>query len=397
MASSRSTSSELHAARLMLILALAPAIGVGLCRFAYSLLLPDMRDSLGWSYATAGFMNTANAAGYLSGALVASPIARRIGLFRAVLIGTSICVATLVLSMSSNVVVLSSARFLSGLAGAVAFVSASAIAASIVQAHPARLGFLMGLLYTGPAIGVFISGLTAPFLLEWLGPGSWWIVWGVLAGIAFALSLVLPLAREASDTGSARAPAAKAPILPMLVYLIGYFFYGVGSIVYMTFMIAFVRDAGGGALTQSAFFTIIALGAFVSPSLWGGVIGRSRGGGATAIVTAVTAAGALVPFFDSSPVALALSAAIFGAGFFAVTSSTTAFVRFNFPSEAWPKAIGILTMAFGTGQMLGPIVAGAVTDATGSLDYMLLISSAMLALGAVVAACQRPLAVLRGS
>jgi MFS family permease len=104
-----------------------------------------------------------------------------------------------------------------------------------------------------------------------------------------------------------------------------------------------------------------------------------------------------VPFFDSSPVALALSAAIFGAGFFAVTSSTTAFVRFNFPSEAWPKAIGILTMAFGTGQMLGPIVAGAVTDATGSLDYMLLISSAMLALGAVVAACQRPLAVLRGS
>jgi predicted MFS family arabinose efflux permease len=382
----------MQAVRLILVLALAPAVGVGLCRFAYSLLLPDMRDSLDWSYATAGFMNTANAAGYLSGALAASPIARRIGLFRALLIATAICVVTLVLSMSANIVVLSGARFLSGLAGAIAFVAASALATNIAQAYPARLGFLMGLLYTGPAIGIFISGLIAPFLLEWLGRGSWWIVWGVLAAIAVVLTLALPLARSAPDESSGGPPAANAPIAPMLVYLIGYFLYGAGSIAYMTFMIAFVRDAGGGALLQSAFWTIIALGAFVSPSLWGGVIGRSRGGGATAIVTAVTGLGALIPFFASTPLALALSAAVFGGAFFAVTSSTTAFVRFNYPPDAWPWAIGVLTMAFGIGSMLGPIATGAVTDATGSLGTSLLIAAAMLALGAMVAACQRPLA-----
>src|SRR5262245_10833594 len=44
-----------RAAATILILALAPAIGVGIARFAYSLLLPDMRASLGWSYAAAGF------------------------------------------------------------------------------------------------------------------------------------------------------------------------------------------------------------------------------------------------------------------------------------------------------------------------------------------------------
>jgi predicted MFS family arabinose efflux permease len=389
--SSQPTSADRQAARLILVLALAPAIGVGLCRFAYSLLLPDMRDSLGWSYATAGFMNTVNAAGYLSGALLASLVARRIGLFRAVLAGSAICVATLVLSMSANFVVLSAARFASGVAGAVAFVAASALATNIAQAHPQRLGFLMGLLYTGPAIGIFISGLTAPFLLEWLGAGSWWIIWGVLAAIGVVLALVLQLARGAPEGRIGDATAAPAPILPMLVYLVGYFFYGLGSIAYMTFMIAFVRNAGGGALLQSAFFTVIALGAFVSPSLWGGVIGRSRGGGATAIVTAVTGIGALIPFLASAPAALALSAAVFGAGFFAVTSSTTAFVRFNFPPQAWPKAIGILTMAFGIGQMLGPIIAGAVSDATGGLELMLVFSAAMLALGAMITACQKPL------
>jgi predicted MFS family arabinose efflux permease len=389
--------SEIQAARLILVLALAPAVGVGLCRFAYSLVLPDMRESLAWSYATAGFLNTANAAGYLTGALAASPIARRVGLFRAALIGTMVCVVTLALSMSASFAVLSVARLLSGFAGAVAFVTASALATNIAQAHPTRLGFLMGLLYTGPGIGIFISGLTAPFLLDWHGPGSWWIVWGVLAAIAVVLNLLLPLAREAPDGSSRGAANTDTAISPMLIYLVGYFLYGAGSIAYMTFMIAFVREAGGGALLQSAFWTIIALGAFVSPWLWGSIINRGRGGGATAIVTAVTGLGALIPFFGSSTVLLALSAAVFGSAFFAVTSSTTAFVRFNYPAPAWPKAIGVLTMAFGIGSMLGPIATGAVSDATGSLSSMLAMSAAMLALGAIVSVCQKPIAAPRQS
>ena len=53
-----------HPARLIIVLAIAPAIGLGICRFAYALVLPDMLESLGWSYSIAGFMNTINAAGY---------------------------------------------------------------------------------------------------------------------------------------------------------------------------------------------------------------------------------------------------------------------------------------------------------------------------------------------
>src|SRR6267154_724431 len=67
-----------HPARLILILSLAPIIGLGIGRFAYSLVLPDMRDSLVWSYSAAGFMNTINAAGYLLGALIAAKLIKRI-------------------------------------------------------------------------------------------------------------------------------------------------------------------------------------------------------------------------------------------------------------------------------------------------------------------------------
>ena len=52
-------------------LALAAAVSLGLARFSYALLLPAMRGDLGWTYFTAGAMNTVNAAGYLLGALLA--------------------------------------------------------------------------------------------------------------------------------------------------------------------------------------------------------------------------------------------------------------------------------------------------------------------------------------
>ena len=80
---------------------------------------------------------------------------------------------------------------------------------------------------------------------------------------------------------------------------------------------------------------------------------------------------------------------MFGVSFFAVVGSTTAFVRFNYPPVAWPVAIAAMTIAFGVGQTLGPIVTGAITDALGSLSYALNAGAAMLALGAVLSAFQK--------
>ena len=68
-------------------LALAAAVSLGLARFSYALQLPPMRADLGWSYLTAGAMNTVNAAGYLVGALLTPGWLRRYGARRALLAG----------------------------------------------------------------------------------------------------------------------------------------------------------------------------------------------------------------------------------------------------------------------------------------------------------------------
>jgi predicted MFS family arabinose efflux permease len=385
-------SPPAHPARLILILSLAPTVGLGIGRFAYSLVLPDMRDSLGWSYSAAGFMNTINAAGYLAGALMTSKLIARFGLASTVRWGTLASVVSLALcAVSGNFFILSFARLLAGLGAAAGFVAGAALAATIAQSRPARANFLLSLFYAGPGLGIVSSGLVAPFVLQAFGPGSWWIVWWAMTLLAVAMTLPLLLAPIDTEAGIASATSATFAVRPVLIYLAGYFLFGAGYIAYMTFMIAYVRDAGGGAAAQSAFWCLIGLSAFVTPWLWRRVLARDSGGLSTAIILGVNAIGAALPLLGHSPLLLAISALVFGVAFFAVVGSTTAFVRFNYPAAAWPTGIAAMTISFGVGQTLGPIAVGAVTDAFGSLSYALNVSAAMLAVGAIASAFQKKL------
>jgi predicted MFS family arabinose efflux permease len=381
-----------HPARLILILSLAPVIGLGIGRFAYALVLPDMRDTLGWSYSAAGFMNTINAVGYLAGALLASRMIRRFGLPQTVRWGTLAALSSLALcAISGNFIVLSFARLLAGIGAAAGFVGGAALAATIAQSRPERANFLLSLFYAGPGLGILSSGLIAPFVLQYFGPGSWWIVWVALTLLSLVLIIPLWLAPFAANTAMDRRVATEFAVAPVLIYLAGYFLFGAGYIAYMTFMIAYVRDAGGGAEAQSAFWSLIGVSAFVTPWVWRRVLALDRGGLSTTIILGINALGAALPIFGHSPLLLAISALVFGVAFFAVVGSTTAFVRFNYPAASWPTAIAAMTISFGIGQTIGPIVVGAITDAVGSLSFALNISAAMLACGAILSAFQRKL------
>ena len=197
-----------HPARLILILSLGPTIGLGIGRFAYALVLPDMRDSLGWSYSSAGFMNTINAAGYLAGALVASRLVRQFGLATVLRAGTLACLASLALcAVSGNFVVLSFARLWSASAPRSVSSAGAALAATIAQSRPERANFLLSLFYAGPGLGIVLSGLIAPFVLQAFGPGSWWIVWWAMTLASVVMILPLLLSRFAARAGI----AATAP------------------------------------------------------------------------------------------------------------------------------------------------------------------------------------------
>ena len=54
----------------LLGLTLGVTVTNGFARFAYGLILPAMKTELDWTYAQAGWLNTANAIGYIIGAVL---------------------------------------------------------------------------------------------------------------------------------------------------------------------------------------------------------------------------------------------------------------------------------------------------------------------------------------
>ncbi|MEY4258987.1 MAG: hypothetical protein RJA56_1888 [Pseudomonadota bacterium] len=131
--------------RLALALSLGAAVSLGITRFAYGLLLPPMRDDLLWSYTLAGGMNTANAVGYLIGALVTPSLLRRWS--PSILLMWGAVGASLFMALSGFFVAvwpLMAQRLLAGVASAVVFIAGGLLAARLGARQTQRSGLLFG-------------------------------------------------------------------------------------------------------------------------------------------------------------------------------------------------------------------------------------------------------------
>jgi hypothetical protein len=90
-----------------------------------------------------------------------------------------------------------------------------------------------------------------------------------------------------------------------------------------------------------------------------------------------------------------VSGALFGSVFLSVVAASTAVVRHNLPAASWPRGIAVFTAVFALGQIAGPSLVGLIADGPGGLARGLAVSAVVLALGAVRALGQRPLASQR--
>ena len=387
--------------RQALALSLGAAVSLGLARFSYALLLGPMRADLGWSYFTAGLMNTSNAAGYLLGALLMPWLMARVGP-RAAMLGGALATAVL---LALHGLVLSDAallalRLASGAASAATFVAGGLLAARLggqtLAAGGGRLnaGLVLGLYYGGTGLGIVASALLVP-AVEQLGRAhGWQPAWWVLGATALLFSGLMARGTAAdAPAPPGQQGAAALPWRRLAWALAGYGCFGLGYIGYMTFIVSLLREQqlAGGLIT--AFYVTLGLGVMASSWLWAGLLQRWRGGQAMALLNALLALATLLPVLSSHPLAVFGSGALFGAVFLSVVASTTALVRHNLPAAAWARGISAFTIVFAIGQIAGPSLVGLIADGAGGLARGLALSAALLALGALLAACQRPLSL----
>jgi predicted MFS family arabinose efflux permease len=383
-------------------LALGAAISLGLTRFSYALLLPAMRADLGWSYLTAGMMNTVNAAGYLVGAML-TPLWLRRGDARTVFLAG--CAATAASLLGHGLVIgdgsLYLVRLVAGVSNALVFVAGGLLAARLATAAtPATArasgsGLVLGVYYGGTGLGIVASALVVPLSLVRAVAHAWQDAWLAFAALAFVATGLAALAtaslRQAAPvaSGGQRQSFAWRPLAPALL---AYLLFGVGYIGYMTFVISLLREEHVAEGTATAFFALLGLAVMASPWIWAGVLQRFRGGGALALLCGLVAVATLAPVLSAQLPIVIASGLLFGGVLLAVVASTTALVRHNLEPSGWAAGIGAFTIVFAAGQIVGPSLVGLITDRFGGLRAGFALSAALLALGALVATRQKPLA-----
>ncbi len=374
-------------------LALGAAVSLGLARFSYALLLPPMRADLGWSYFTAGAMNTANAAGYLLGALATPRALTRIGARTLLLSG---CAATALLLAAHGLVLNDTAllwlRLLTGVTSAVVFVSGGLMAARLAVDH-SNAGLVLGVYYGGTGAGIVMSALLVPPLTARALPHAWQGAWGALAVAALLATAVTAWATRGGGRSSAPSPAGALAFRwrPFGFGLAGYFLFGLGYIGYMTFVITLLREQRLSDAQIVGFYIVLGFGVMASSWLWAALLQRFRGGESLALLNGLLALATLLPVLSSHPVAVFASGALFGSVFLSVVASTTALVRHNLPAAGWSGGIAAFTVVFAAGQIVGPSAVGWVADGPGGLRLGLAGSAAVLALGALLGWLQKPL------
>ncbi|MFO1335344.1 MAG: YbfB/YjiJ family MFS transporter [Piscinibacter sp.] len=370
-----------------LALALGAAISLGLARFSYALLLPPMRAELGWSYFTAGAMNTVNAMGYLVGALLLPRALAKLDARTIFLAGGWGAALLLALhGFARSEALLYALRGLTGVASAATFASGGLLAARLGQQPGARPSLVLGLYYGGTGLGIVASSLIVP-------PLTWPVAWQGLALAALAATLAMGWGTRplAAAPMAAAARGAGFSARDFAFGLAGYLMFGLGYIGYMTFIVTLLREQGASGATVVAFYILLGCGVIASSWLWAPLLQRYRGGQPLALLNALLAVATLLPVLSAHPLAVFASGALFGAVFLSLVASTTALVRHNLPPAAWPAGIAAFTSIFAAGQIVGPSLVGWVADGAGGLARGLAVSAGVLALGALLAARQRAL------
>jgi len=369
------------------LLSLAVAMGIG--RFAFTPLLPMMLHDGTLDLAGASGLATANYLGYWIGALACAlqpalwrrrgwpPLAHTAAV-RAGLVVTVLLTLGMALPLPALWPLW---RGLAGMASALVFV----YVAGWCLARLALLGApaLAGLIFVGPGLGIAASGLAASAMVAYgVHAATGWAVFALLAAVLTAIAWPqlrgAVAAPAAAQTGDAPPPAGTVPVLTLAYGLAGF-----GYIVTATFLPVIARQMLPGSIWLDLFWPLFGLGVAGGALLTLRLPVHWDRRALLMVCYAMQASGILLGVWLPSLWGFAVGSLLLGLPFTAITLFAVQEVRRLRPHDA-SALIGLLTAAFGLGQIAGPplvaaLLARSATPAQGFTWSLEVAAAALLA------------------
>lgn len=378
---------------------------LGLARFGYTTLLPAIQSSLSLTNEQAGRLASVNLAGYLLMSVAGGALASRYGARLVVTLGLALTGAGMIVSGGAQgFSALLVWRGLTGLGSGAANIAVMGLWAAWFTAS--RRGLASRIAVSGSSLALIGTGLVVPQLLTAYGPGAWracWFLFGALtlvlaagsfcfirnhpqgAGLhAIGAIITAPRAQDAAEPRTKR-PSLRQVYRSAPVWRLGlvYVAFGFSYIIYMTFFIKHLVTGGGYTQTLAGgLFMTMGWFSLFCGVLWGTLsdrLGRRR----TLLILYLIHTVAFALFAGSSPALFTVSAILFGLTAWSIPAIMAALCGDLMGPRLAPAALGFITLFFGIGQALGPVVAGLIADAAGSFTPAFLLAAAVALSGAL--------------
>jgi MFS family permease len=387
------------AVTLLLTGVIAATYGFGV--YLFPVVLPQVKQDIGFNYAQAGYITAARQMANVAMALLSGLAAARFGAARVVLVATALSALDLAgLAFAKNTWMMGIALVTLNACAAATWVPMMALIAPLIdERHRAKA---IGVIGSGTNFGVLLNGLMVPALLASWG---WRSVWLVSAVLTTMLSAVMVLMFARFSPASATQPRVTPPrqtkrqgmrfeLRPMLarkfllVYAIAVL-CGFAGVPFITYFSAYSHDDLHLGLDVTAHaWALVGLVGVVS-GLVLGMIGDMHGspdrngrtqrdGMRTALVSAgvLLLCASLIAASRPGGYALMVAAVAFGFSFFPIFGLLHAYVGKTSAPALAALVCGICEAAFGVGGALGNVMGGLCKALFGSFQPVYGLASA---------------------
>ena len=384
---------------------LVVAGSLGFDRFSYGMILPSMQASLNLNATEIGIIASGNMFGYLLAALIAGLMASKYG--PRLVIGASmliIGVAMAITSLANSVLSLVLLRFITGVASAGGNISVMGLTASWFSSK--RRGMANGVLVGGSGIAVAVSGWLVPFVNRNFPEMGWrynWFIIGIIVIIFGLISISFirnhPKEKDLEPLGGRGQykelslqtkkdfsikdvfSTSSGRILALI-----YFCFGVSYIIYTMFFVSYlVGEKGITELFAGNIWSSVGLLSIGSAVFWGSLSDMFGRGPTLFIIFVLQTISYLLPVITSSTSFIWLSAILFGLTAWSIPAIVSSYCGDIVGPKNAPAILGVITVFFGLGQVIGPIAAGYIKELSQSYTGAFFVASSLACIGGISA------------
>ena len=340
---------------------------LGLGRFSYGMILPDLQNSLQISTTQAGFISTANFIGYMIAIFFVSSFYKKYETSSLICISLmlqALCMFCMVLF--SDYLFISFFYTLSGFFAALSNVSVMVYIAHVIPSH--IKGKALGIAVTGIGFGIIFSGFIVPFIEDIISDSAWKVTWIIFSILVLLISFFVKSGLKQHDNKQhqdIQEKPTKELLTSLSFYKIAFLYlvFGITYVVYVTFFVTASIDKYNISSYEAGYFwSVLGTMSLLSGPLFGTLSDKIGAFKTLIFIYIFLTVSNLIIASNLGANSLWISAILFGLSAWAVPSLITLLSSQEFGVQNTAKVFSLATLIFASGQVVGPIGAGYIYD-----------------------------------